>query len=413
MKNYKIMKTKLFFILCLCVLSMNVWAKPDIVRHMWGEVWSLYREYSLVDGQREHRTDHYFAIYDTTISSYSYRKVFWREEGDYTKEVSAGYALREDSIRVYVYDYASQKEYVFFDFSLKENDILAMEWIAETENRKNPVFRVLAVGDTTITNPWWDGGGRKDYHYLKVYDTVHQVTDMWLSEIGSVSHGIAWHRDFETSSDTLETVLCVDGGSTYRNPAYSSCSCYIPKTEPEYVSFKGKLILMPEPQFSSAELDCECTLIAIKWGELTPFLSYNSLYGDSDYPIEVQGVEYREGDSVEVEGYISIRRDIVGQLYSKLDIENIRKISVTSVEKQPRAELILSPNPAKETITLRTTGCNLQHVEILDVNGRVLYTATLNGTETFDYNVSQIPSGIYLARVKASCGILTEKFSVK
>ena len=71
------------------------------------------------------------------------------------------------------------------------------------------------------------------------------------------------------------------------------------------------------------------------------------------------------------------------------------------------------PNPAKETITLRATGCNLQKVEILDVNGRVLHAATVNGTETFDYNVSQMPSGIYLARVKTSCGVLTEKFSVK
>ena len=67
----------------------------------------------------------------------------------------------------------------------------------------------------------------------------------------------------------------------------------------------------------------------------------------------------------------------------------------------------------EETITLSTTGCNLQKVEILDVNGRVLYAATLNGTETFDYNVSQMPSGIYLARVKTFCGVLTEKFSVK
>ena len=68
---------------------------------------------------------------------------------------------------------------------------------------------------------------------------------------------------------------------------------------------------------------------------------------------------------------------------------------------------------AKETITLSTTGCNLQKVEILDVNGRVLHAATVNGTETFDYNVSQMPSGIYLALVKTSCGVLTEKFSVK
>ena len=120
-----------------------------------------------------------------------------------------------------------------------------------------------------------------------------------------------------------------------------------------------------------------------------------------------------------MEGYVSIRRNIDGGLYSQLEIDNIRKIDTTpvpgpvSVEKQQKAELRISPNPAKETITLSTTGCNLQHMEILDVNGRVLYAATLNGTTSFDHKVSQMPSGLYLARVKTSCGVLTEKFSVK
>ncbi|MCM1041004.1 MAG: T9SS type A sorting domain-containing protein [Bacteroides sp.] len=71
------------------------------------------------------------------------------------------------------------------------------------------------------------------------------------------------------------------------------------------------------------------------------------------------------------------------------------------------------PNPAGETITLTTTGCNLQKVEILDVNGRVLYAATLDNQTSFRYNVSWMPSGIYLARVKTPCGVLTEKFSVR
>ena len=403
------MKAKLFFILCLCALSMNVWAKPDVVQ--WNIVWSLYREYSLVDGSREHRTDQYFSVRDTIIGTKVYQKVFWREEGDYTKEALADYALREDSVRVYVYDYASQKEYVFYDFSLKENDILAVDWIEETDTRKNPVFRVLAVGDTAIYSSW------RKFHYLKVYDTVHHITDMWLSNVGSVSYGIAWHRDFGRSLDTLETVLCVDGGMVYKNPEVPSC--YIPKSEPEYVSCTGKLILVPEPLLTSARPDCYCTTIAIKWGELTPILTVNSEWAPWQHPLEVQGVEYWEGDSVEVEGYVSIRRNIDGGLYSQLEIDNIRKIDTTpvpgpvSVEKQQKAELRISPNPAKETITLSTTGCNLQHMEILDVNGRVLHAATLNGTETFDYNVSQLPSGIYLARVKTPCGVLTEKFSVK
>ncbi len=83
------------------------------------------------------------------------------------------------------------------------------------------------------------------------------------------------------------------------------------------------------------------------------------------------------------------------------------------METSEKAELRIIPNPATETITLTATGCDLQHVEILDVNGRILYAATVNGTASFRYNVSWLPSGIYLARVKTPCGTLTEKFSVR
>ena len=86
---------------------------------------------------------------------------------------------------------------------------------------------------------------------------------------------------------------------------------------------------------------------------------------------------------------------------------------VLSIEPSQKTELRIAPNPATETVTLTAIGCKLQRVEILDVNGRILYAATLHNTETFDYNVSQMPSGIYFARVKTPCGVLTEKFSVK
>ena len=404
------MKAKLLFTLFLCSLLPNVWANPDIIT--WeGEarwmVWSLYREYPLADGSREYRTDQYFFGKDTTIGTNTYWEVFWRKDCDVENEVSAGYALREDSARVYVYDYVNQKEHVFFVFSLKENDVLAMDWIKETDTRKNPVFRVLDAGDTILSTTFRP----KYFHYIKVYDTVHKVTDMWLSRVGSVSYGIAWHRDFGSSLDTLETILCTNGGNDYKNPEYTSC--YISGAEPEYVSCTGKLTFAPTPTLSFPELDCCYKAIAIKWGELIPILCFNSTWAYDGLPLQVQGVEYMEGDSVEVEGYVSTSYDLEGWLYSELKLENIRKIGATPVERQPKAGLKLTPNPAKETITLSASGCSLQRVEILDANGRVLYAATLNNTDSFRYNVSWMPSGIYLARVKTPCGVLTEKFSVK
>ncbi|MDE5575433.1 MAG: T9SS type A sorting domain-containing protein [Bacteroidales bacterium] len=346
--------------------------------------------------------------------------MFWREDGAYENEVPAGYALREEGDRVYVYDYGSQKEHVLFDFSLKENDILATDWMEETDTRKNPVFRVLAVGDTTMASKRYYGGwGTRQFHYLKVYDIVHQITDMWLTGVGSVSHGISWHRDFGRSLDTLETVLCINAGRDYKNPECSTC--YIPQVEPEYVYYRGKLIFVKVYYWCEPEIACYSNALAIQWRELTPILCSNIDWGfdccgvdDGCPPFLFNGVEYHVGDSVELEGYVSPRRGIHGELYYEFEPErDVPPVFPVSIEKRQKSELKLFPNPAKETITLRATGCTLQKVEILDMYGRVLHAATLNGTETFDYNVSQMPSGIYLARVKTPCGVLTEKFSVK
>lgn len=406
------MKAKLLFTLFLCSLLPNVWANPDIVRDRWtSSVWSLYREYPLADGSREYRTDQYLFGKDTTIGTNAYREVFWRKDSDAQNNASANYALREDSVRVYVYDYASQKEYVLFDFSLKENDVLAMDWMEETEMCKNPVFQVLDVCDTTM-GTWW-----KNFHCLKVYDTVHQVTDMWLSAVGSASHGIAWHRDFGRSLDTLETVLCVNEGETYKNPEYETC--YVSMDESFHVSERGKLTYIATPGVFYELPDCCHHVLAAELGESVYIIKYKTT--DSDYKdwtydyrsFLFQDVEYMEGDSVEVEGRVSKSYDLGGRLYSELKLENIRKIGATPVEKQQKVKLNLIPNPAKETITLSASGCRLQRVEILDANGRILYAATLNGTDSFHYNVSWMPSGIYLAQVKTPCGVLTEKFSVE
>ncbi|MCM1086494.1 MAG: hypothetical protein NC357_09220, partial [Bacteroides sp.] len=343
------MKAKSTIILFLCMLSQMASANPNIITRerwaAWRMVWSMYREYTLDDGHQGFRTDQYFFGKDTTIGNDEYWEVFWRKNSDERNEVSAGYALREDSVRVYVYDYAGQREHVLFDFSLQVNDVLAMDWVEETDTRRNPVFRALAVGDTVISNMY---GGRKGFHYLKVYDTVHQVTDMWMNEVGSVSHGIAWRKDFGRSLDTLETILCTNAGSDYKNPDYTSC--YISEAKPEYVSCTGTLILALTPSFGFPPIDCCVEAIAIKVGNLTPILSYNSTWAFDGAPLQVEGVDYAEGDSVEVKGYVSSSYDIGGRLYSEMQLECIRKVGAAPTEKHPKAELILSPNPAGETI---------------------------------------------------------------
>ncbi|MCM1531241.1 MAG: T9SS type A sorting domain-containing protein [Bacteroides sp.] len=399
------MKRKLSIILLLCVLSPNVWAGPGIVS---GEearvrVWSLFRY-----KETYCRNDQYCYGKDTVIGEHTYREVLWRASCDKKNEASAGYALREDDIRLYAYDYATQREYVIMDFSLKADDVWETDWIEETDNLKNPIYRVLAVGDTVIS-------GNK-FQYLDVYDVVHQVSDSWLTKVGSSSHGITWHRYFGSSLDTIENVFCVNGGKDYMGPAHA---CYLLNCvdHMHFYGGNGRLVFT-EPMFSFPGTD---KILSFKWtvGDTSvvwglSFIDEGYKYGDG--PFQIGGEEYMIGDSVHLFAEIVYSYyDLRGYPFPFIETSpsDLKKICATPTEKHQKAELILSPNPAGETITLTATGCNLQKVEILDVNGRILYAATLDNQTLFRYNVSWMPSGIYLARVKTPCGVLTEKFSVR
>ncbi|MCM1168375.1 MAG: T9SS type A sorting domain-containing protein [Bacteroides sp.] len=401
------MKAKPIIILCLYLLSLNAWANPEVVPETEPfKLWSLYWENTVIDGNWN-GTNQYFVMGDTAIGNNSYKKIFWREDGDKQNEALAGYALREDSVRVYVYDYTGQREHVLFDFSLKANDVLMMDWVEETDNLKNPVFRVLEVGDTIAPFPFGQS------HYLKVYDTVHQVMDMWLTGIGSALHGIAWHKS-GLPSEIFETLLCIDGWSMHgKGRCYSGDDHY-------YISGRGKLVIVGTPALIFPEFDCCYQALAVAMDDGVHILSNNmdtvpfSGWAVDGFPFHFQGVDYMEGDSIEVmNGFVEHFYSLKGYPYSEMLVTDIRKVGAAPTEKHPKAELILSPNPTGETITLTTTGCGLQKVEILDVNGRVLYAAILDNQTSFRYNVSWMPSGIYFARVKTPCGVLTEKFSVR
>ena len=361
--------------------------KPNIVQE--GRLWSFYQapaggiaESFRLTGKN---TVMFFGtdtlIDGKTYKNVLYRRVFYWDNFDELPVYNFGCALREDGAKVYYYDYEKQEERLMFDFSLKPGDTV------ETYSK----FVVTSVGVTE---------GEMPLRYIDLKDAEGWCTDRWIEKVGSQEKGLFWETCWCCLGAFRDLACCKEDKDS--EPFFRSMQCL----SAEYTTVTGIISFAPANTDSSmlyAVIDNpdEQEYDALKRMTLmrnsTPFAQR----------LVVDGKEYFAGDKVEITGW---RSSDLG--FSDLEIVSIRKEN-TSVETVQKAGLILSPNPATETIRLTARGCNIQKVEILDANGKVLYATAVNETSSFLYDVSRLSSGLYCARVKTTCGVFTEKFTVK
>ncbi len=95
----------------------------------------------------------------------------------------------------------------------------------------------------------------------------------------------------------------------------------------------------------------------------------------------------------------------------------ISLLSTTDEQALPQNTLSLFPNPVRETLQL---GIQFEEptdatITIADINGRVVTFEDRSGltNETLNYNLPQLASGTYLARIATAKGTLTKKFIVQ
>ena len=363
--------------------------QPDVVQE--GRIWNFYQ------GAYYQWTGRNLGMFfgaDTVIDGKTYknvlyRRVFYWDNFDELPVYDWGCALREEGARVYHYDYERKEERLMLDFSLKPGDTV------ETYSK----FVVSSVGFT-------EGSIPLRYIELEGISEAFELGcgDRWIEKIGSKKNGIAWN-DCWCCVGAINVLACCKEMNEEK-PFYTYTEYPYDCLNAEYITVKGEIAFVPLSSTDSSTVlavidnpyeDEHATKHTTLMRNSTPFAQR----------LIVDGVEYLAGDNVEITGWLSSDWH-----YSDLEILSIRRTEL-SVQPAQEARLKLTPNPAKETITISASGCSLQRVEILDANGRILYAATLNNPDSFRYNVAWMPSGIYLVRVKTPCGVLTEKFSVK
>ena len=93
-------------------------------------------------------------------------------------------------------------------------------------------------------------------------------------------------------------------------------------------------------------------------------------------------------------------------IYQSCDVDG-----ATSTEEVTTPTLAMFPNPATDVV--RLSGGNNHEVELLDLSGRVVgTTGVFNGSATI--NVSELPAGVYLARIAQNGqAVRTERLVVR
>lgn len=100
-------------------------------------------------------------------------------------------------------------------------------------------------------------------------------------------------------------------------------------------------------------------------------------------------------------------------------LANLRYLNFTDLTvgisemEQATAEVIVFPNPVNDMLniqllsTVKTTGV----IEILSLEGKVIYKQTINGNaNVYQVNISTLPKGMYICRINNGTNIKITKF---
>ena len=109
------------------------------------------------------------------------------------------YLLREEDRKIYIFDNDTQKEYLVFDYSLKEGDTYETY---SYEEQKMVTYKVLSVGDYTegpqvkcYRNDEQANNGTTQYRYLRKWTVCRTDNEMlqktWIEGVGSLEGPLA------------------------------------------------------------------------------------------------------------------------------------------------------------------------------------------------------------------------------
>jgi Secretion system C-terminal sorting domain len=74
----------------------------------------------------------------------------------------------------------------------------------------------------------------------------------------------------------------------------------------------------------------------------------------------------------------------------------------------PNDSFVVFPNPVNNILTIKSNG-QLKHIQVTDVNGRIVKMIDVTNSSASEINTSDLSSGVYIMKIKSENGGATKK----
>lgn len=285
--------------------------------------------------------------------------------------------------------------FLMFDFGLGKGDTAHL--YVDTVQHIDDAWIVEDVFDS-VFEPEQAARRCQSVYLMKYPDRK----DIWVEGLGSLEHGLSY-----TPSQNLRgpsELICVQkstGEVVYHNKKYHSC--YI--DEPVSKTYTGTLVSIPNPAMEIPAMPG--LVMGLECGDNQYILSKKGWFWD-DY-VEVAGIRYKMGDSVEIEGVMSTHIDLLNRTYFELEIDTIKKIEKT-VEPTGNGFLLkigdVHYDASSHNIVIESA-VRFERLEVFDAQGRCVLRVQYPKQNV---SVAELPHGLYVYRFSANGTIGSGKF---
>lgn len=229
----------------------------------------------------------------------------------------------------------------------------------------------------------------------------------------------------DASTDTTEIYNCLFYGTT-RNPSFAGTSGYDIKGQYGYTTYKPTVsncsLMHPSANYNTTNTNALNAASTGNIYEQTPqFANINNIKGpDGKYFTADDGLALLSTSPQKNTGSngfvpVGLPVDITGASRILATTVDMGAYEVDGVLNSVTFEKIgakLYPNPTNGILTIEMEEFNNISTRILDLNGRVLKTQTVNNFQT-NFDVTQFSNGIYLLEITSDKGRAVQKFIKK
>jgi len=85
------------------------------------------------------------------------------------------------------------------------------------------------------------------------------------------------------------------------------------------------------------------------------------------------------------------------------------EVATSSTQGFASSSIQMTPNPAKDVVTIKGLDNNLKSVEVIDVNGRVVVRNNYSSTPEAQISLNGLTSGVYMVKITSDKGVSTQK----